>query len=304
MVEKILADTLGTETAGRLVDGALVACLLAAVTACWLTGLQPVVVAALVAGSVGLERAVGRLTRRRILDTAAQTGRPADRPLRELVADVADRVDVSTPRVVVEASPEPGVTVLQGGDGPVLLLSERIVDDLDREALRGVVGHELAHLDGGHIDWLDSRDPVAHVVGAAVFWVVAGQHLGPALSLVGLAVYVGAGVFRRTPLPQLYYLAGSLGVVLLPLALIAMGRRLEERQADDRAVAIVGANAFCRGLLGVTTARNEASVADGTLAAPATGEGRGLVARVTATHPPLTRRFARYGVDFETLRDD
>lgn len=295
-----LAEAIGLDAAGRLVDVLLLACLLVAVTACWLTGLSPVVIALLVGSSLVLERAVSWVTRRRILATAEATGEPPPAALRDLVAGVADRMDVPLPRVVVGSSAT-GVTVLQGSDGPVLLLSRSIADDLDEAALRAVLAHELAHLEGGHIDWSDSRDPVAHVVGAAVFWVAVGQHLGPLLSLLGLATYVGAGVFRGTVLPQLYYLCASLGVVLVPLGLIALGHRLEERLADDRAVALTSPQAFCRGLFRVTSVRNDGTT--DVLAATRATERRGLLARVTATHPPLARRFARYDVSIEEIAE-
>lgn len=295
-----LADAVGLEAASRLVDGLLVACLLAAVAACWLTGLSPAVIAALVVSSFVLEQAVSRVTRRRILSTAEATGEPPDAALRDLVAGVADRMGLPAPQTVVASSATAGVTVLQGSDGPVLLLSRSLFEELEEESLRAVVAHELAHLEGGHIDWSDSRDPVAHVVGAAVFWVAVGQHLGPLLSLLGLATYVGAGVFRGTVLPQLYYLCASLGVVLLPLGLIALGRRLEERQADDRAVALTSPRAFCRGLYQVTSTRDDRPPESG-LSVPGAGERRGLLARVTATHPPLAHRFARYDVSIEEI---
>lgn len=296
-----LVQAIGLDATSRLVDVLLGACLVVAVAACWLTGLSPVVIAVLVGSSLVLERAVSWATRRRILATAEATGRPPAAALRDLVDGVADRMDVPSPRVVVGSSAT-GVTVLEGSDGPVLLLSGSFADDLDTAALRAVLAHELAHLEGGHIDWSDSRDPVAHVVGAAVFWVAVGQHLGPLLSLLGLAIYVGAGVFRGTVLPQLYYLCGSLGVVLVPLGLIALGRRLEERQADDRAVALTSPRAFCRGLFRVTTVRNGTTTED-VLGATRAGERRGLLARVTATHPPLAHRFARYDVSIEEIAE-
>jgi Zn-dependent protease with chaperone function len=296
-----LAGAIGPDAAGRLVDVLLGACLLAAVTACWLTGLSPVAITVLVASSLVLERAVSWVTRRRILATAEATGQPPAAALRDLVAGVADRMAVPMPQVVVGSSAT-GVTVLQGSDGPVLLLSRSIAGDLDEAALRAVVAHELAHLEGGHIDWSDSRDPVAHVVGAAVFWVAVGQHLGPLLSLLGLATYVGAGVFRGTVLPQLYYLCASLGVVLVPLGLIALGHRLEERLADDRAVALTSPRAFCRGLFRVTSVRDDGTTED-VLGATRASERRGLLARVTATHPPLARRFARYDVSIEEIAE-
>lgn len=296
-----LADAIGLDAASRLVDVLLVVSLFVAVTACWLTGLSPVVIVLLVASSLVLERVVSWATRRRILATAEATGRSPEAQLRELVADVADRMSVPVPRVVVTGSSTTGVTVLQGSEGPVLLLSGPIADELDDAALRAVVGHELAHLEGGHIDWSDSRDPVAHVVGAAVFWVAVGQHLGPILSLLGLGIYVGAGVFRGSVLPQLYYLGASLGVVLLPLGLIALGHRLEERQADDRAVAVSSPRAFCRGLYRVTSARDGGGTVDDVLDTTGASERRGLLARVTATHPPLERRFARYDVSLDEI---
>lgn len=290
-----LVASLGLETASSAVDAVLVGCLAVAITVGWFTGLSAVALALLVAGSVGLELAVGWLTRRRLLETVAVTGTEPDGPLRERVAGLADRMGLATPRIVVEASLDTGVTVLEGTRGPVLLLSRSLRDDLDERALLAVIAHELAHLDRGHIDRFDSREPVAHVVGAVVFWLAVGQSLDPMLALTGLATYVVAGVFRASPLPQLYYLCASLGVVLLPLGLIALAHRLQEHQADDRAVALTDARSFCRGLVTVATAQE--SVRGGVMGH--TGDRRGLLERATATHPRLDRRLARYGHSVE-----
>lgn len=296
-----LERSLNLETASRVVDVALVGCLVVAVAVGWLTGLPPAVLAPLVVGSVVLEHAASWFTRRQILRTAEEVGSEPDDQLRTAVADLADRIGVPAPRIVVEESLGAGVTVMQGSEGPVLLLSRAVRNDLDSVALRGVIAHELAHLDGGHINWLDSRDPVAHVVGATAFWVVAGQHLSPMLGLVGAATYVGVGVFGTSMLSQLYYLGASLGVVLLPLGLIAFAHRLEEHQADDRAVGVTDPTAFCRGLARVAAIPEATSLPEDLLGTVSTGEQRGLIARVTATHPPLERRFARYGLTVDDV---
>lgn len=292
-----------TDTTSSLVDGLLVTCLVAAVAAGWATGLSPFAIGLLVVGSVALEHAVSRATRRQILDAAETTGSEPDDALHGLVTGVADRMALSTPRVIVTPSQETGVTVLQGPDGPVLLLSRPLLADLDDSALRAVIAHELAHLGDSHIRF-DNRDPVAHVVGAAAFWVVVGQHLGPVLSIVGLGTYVGAGVFRNAALPQLYYLCASLGIVLVPLGLIAFAHRLQERQADDRAVAVTSPQAFCRGLFHVTRSRTAAPLSGNVARTTPTSERRGLIARLTATHPPLEHRLARYGVSVEEMAEE
>jgi len=292
-----LVDSMGLDTASSAVDAVLVGCLAVAVTVGWLTGLSTVALVLLVAASFGLELAVGWVTRRQLLETVATTGTPPDRSLRDRVTELADRMGLAAPRIVVEASLDTGVTVLEGSRGPVLLLSRSLRDDLDERALLAVIAHELAHLDRGHIDRFDSREPVAHVVGAVVFWLAVGQSLDPVLGLTGLATYVVAGVFRASPLPQLYYLCASLGVVLVPLGLVALAHRLQEHQADDRAVALTDARSFCRGLVTVATAREQARVHDGFLGHA--GDRRGLLERATATHPRLDRRLARYGYSAE-----
>jgi len=297
-----LLDSMALDTASRLVDGLLAVGLLAAIALGWLTGLSPVVLSLLVLAAFALEHAVAWVTRRRLLETVETTGSVPDQQLRDLVAGLADRMEMSSPRIVVDESVGSGVSVLESAHGPVLLLSRSVCEDLDDAALTGVIAHELAHLDRNHIGRLDSREPIAHVVGATVFWVAVGQHLGPVLSLVGLATYVGAGVFRAAAVPQLYYLCASLGVVLLALGLIGIAHRLQEHQADDRAVALTDTRSFCRGLVRVT-ATPESRLHRDDLAGPAS-ERRGLLARATATHPRLDRRLARYGCSVDDLVDE
>lgn len=297
-----LERVLALETASTVVDGLLIGTLVTAVVAGWLTGLTPLLIGLLVVGSIATEQIVSWATRQQILDTADGTGGKSDDRLRETVASLADEMGVQTPRIVVETSTAAGVTVFQDGDGPVVLLTRPLIDDLDESALRAVIAHELAHLDGGHLRF-DARDPVAHVVGATAFWIVLGQHLHPVLSFIGLATYVGAGIFRGSVLPQLYYLCASLGLVLVPLGLIAFAHRLQEHRADDRAVAVTTADAFCRGLYHVMQSQHREPLRDDVIEAPTPSEQRGLIARLTATHPPLERRFGRFDVSVDDLAE-
>ncbi|MBO0843605.1 MAG: M48 family metallopeptidase, partial [Nocardioides sp.] len=64
--------------------------------------------------------------------------------------DVARSLDVRTPpEVYVQAAPELNAMTV-GMDKPVIVLNSALVDLLDEEELRFVVGHELGHALSGH----------------------------------------------------------------------------------------------------------------------------------------------------------
>lgn len=215
--------------------------------------------------------------------------------LETVVDEVGRDLGIDPVSVAVDPTGELGVSVLGGGDRTVLLVSGPVIDRLDGEALRGVVAHELGHVARRHLRGPPVGPATGHVVGVVVLWVVALHATMPAVTTLVAAGYLSAGVSRWRGPARLWYVAGSLGLVLVPLALSAYASRLAEREADDVAVAATSATAFCTGLYLVTTAGAGAST--GGVAADEPAPERGPLGRFTAAYPTMESRIERQGLD-------
>ncbi|MFB6074853.1 MAG: M48 family metalloprotease [Haloarculaceae archaeon] len=297
---------LGVDRLRLLADACLAALTLGALWLMHATGLPLVGIAAFVLAATAVETVVSGRVRDAILDAVEDDGAVADVAGEDatgaapgggdstagLVAEVADAMGLARPTVVTDGTGAWGITVFEGRGSPTVLVAQRFLADLDREAARGVVAHELAHVDLGHLGRLSYREPAAHVVGFAVTWALVLHALPPHVVIVLAAVYLFAGATHPNALLSLTYLLSSLGVVLVPIALGAYAGRLEELAADDRAAALVGPDAYCRGLYRCAAATD---VQDDLVGDRPFAGRRGPLARLTAGHPTVERRLARFG---------
>lgn len=295
----------------HLAEAALYLVLVVALAVAVGSGLPLPALAAAVVVAVAWEAVASGRLRTAVVDDLAHVEHPVAASVRETVADLAARMGISEPRVAVVDVPWAGVTVLRD-DGPRLVVSREAIEDLDRAALRGVVAHELAHLSLGHLDRLDLRSPVGHLVGLSAAWVLLLEPLEPRFAFLGGGLYLAAGVYRRHGPMALLYLLGSGGVVLVPMALSAYADRCEELAADDVAVEHAGPRAYASGLVHVTTMGQRAvggvggvgsvdgvgGVGDdeGTATLPIE-DRRGPLARLTARHPSLADRLERLDIE-------
>lgn len=287
-----LDRAVGLPAAYRLIDALLLAVLVAALAACYAAGMAPPAVAAVALASFGLEFAVGRVVTDGLL-RGLELADEAPVRLRRVAAEVAADLDVATPSVVVDRESAGGVNVLGDGDRTVLVASASLADRLDDAALRAVVAHELAHRSLGHLHRAPLREGATHAVGLAAFWLLALRHLPPQVALVAGGAFLVAGVGRSNDLNLLLYVLASAGAVVLVQALAVRASRLEECHADDVAVAATSATDFCTGLYAVGTVGDaDDAVAGGS----PFGARRTWLERLTAEHPSIESRLARYGL--------
>ncbi|QLH81847.1 M48 family metallopeptidase [Halosimplex pelagicum] len=283
----------GLPAAYRLIDALLLAVLAAALAACYAAGMAPAAVAAVALASVGLEFAVGRVVTDGLL-RGLELADEAPPRLRRTAAEVAADLGVATPSVVVDRESAGGVNVLGDGDRTVLVASAALAERLDDAALRAVVAHELAHRSLGHLHRVPLRAGVAHAVGLAAFWLLALRHLPPGVAAVAGGAFLVAGVGRSNDFNLLLYVLASGGVVVLVRALAARASRLEECHADDVAVAATSATDFCTGLYAVGALGDDAD--DAVAGGSPFGSRRTRLERLTAEHPSIESRLARYGL--------
>jgi Zn-dependent protease with chaperone function len=134
--------------------------------------------------------------------------------------------------------------------------------------------------------------------GRVEIWLVASHVTVPAVTTVVAGSYLVAGVSRHGGVVRLWYLLGSPGFVLVPLALSAAASRLREYEADDVAVECTSPEEFCTGLYLATAV--ESGERDG-LDPETPGDERGPLDRLTAPYPTIDRRLARQGLDVATV---
>lgn len=241
--------------------------------------------------SVALEWAASSLVTRGVLRSVDDADAPA--AVQSVVAEVSASLDIPVPDAVHDPDGEAGVSVLDHRGRTVLLVSGPLAADLDPVALRGVVAHELGHVAKGHLRRLPLREATGHVVGVVALWILVLQGLNAGQAVVLGGVYLVAAVARHNELYAIAYVAGSLGTVLVPMALDAYTSRLEECEADDVAVAETNATDYCTALYRITAGDGQAGGVGGR-----PGDARrGLFDRLTAVYPTTEDRLARQGLD-------
>jgi Zn-dependent protease with chaperone function len=291
-------------TARRLLDGVFAIGLAVSLAWCLVAlGTPPSVLGAVLVASFGLEFVVGGVFGTRLREEVPEADLPP--ALRAEIRETAAAMGVGSPRVVDDEE-MPGVTVFREGSTPVLVVSTALLSKLDAEAARAVIAHELAHLRFAHLRRAAARDAITHVVGLTVCWTtLLGEWT--AIGLLVAAGYLAAGVFRRTLPNRVVYVLGSLGVVLVGFALATKASRLEECEADDAAAAHTSPAALCAGLYGVATVADvETDRTDAVTGPSPFARRRGRLEALTATHPTLEHRLARFGFapeDFEGVAD-
>ena len=196
--------------------------------------------------------------------------------LHRQVAELAGRAGVRPPALFLLRAPQPNAMTIGTRDAAALLVTDALLASLDRREVRGVLAHEIAHVQANDV-WL------ASLAGSL-------RRLTGGLALVG-----GMGLLFALPALALGVINIPLPVVLLMLAaptlsgLLQMAlARSREFNADRVAVAL---SDDPRGLASALVslerrARGWWELMFGYRAAPAQ-------ARLTDSHPPVRERVAR-----------
>lgn len=192
------------------------------------------------------------------------------------VAELAGRAGVRPPALFLLRAPQPNAMTMGTRDDAALLVTDALLASLDRREVRGVLAHEIAHIQANDV-WL------ASLAGSM-------RRLTGCLALVG-----GLGLLLALPALALGMIGIPLPVVLLMLAAPALSGLLQmalarsrEFNADRVAAALSGDP---RGLASALVslerrARTWWELMFGYRAAPAQ-------ARLTDSHPPVRERVGR-----------
>lgn len=205
-----------------------------------------------------VRRLVGTVLVRRMIARARLVEDPAE-PFHRIVTSLAEAVGLRTvPQVLELPSAVPGAFVV-GGRRARLLVSSRLVSELDEEELRCIVAHELAHLEAhdvrvmllaGLLRDVVAWNPLAHVA----FRRLAGDREleadRRAASLTGEPLALASGLLKVCALMK-----GRRGAATrAALALVRPRGRLRERVAKLIAMSDRGSAALPASRLPYVTA--------------------------------------------------
>lgn len=183
----------------------------------------------------------------------------------------------NTPRLMVAEMGAPNAYATGRKGNGVVVVSEELMQLLDRDELEGVIAHELAHI--------KNRD---------VLMMTLGSSIG---MLVGYAVYF-VYVFVGEDNPGGFLAGWALSIVaqMLVTILVMAISRYREYAADEDARQYIGSGEpLARALEKISAGAEgrDMTVDDGTAALCIFNSERGLLATIFATHPPTEKRIAK-----------
>lgn len=199
------------------------------------------------------------------------------RDIHHLTEELAREMDVPNPKLMVMDMGVPNAFAVGRKNAGVVVVSNELIRVLDRDELRGVIAHELAHI--------KNRDVITMVVG---------QSIG---MIVGYVAYFAVlfGGERNIGTYVLAIAASSLANMFVMIFVLAISR-YREYVADDDAKTVIGTgDPLARALEKISTASSgrEPQMNDNLSALCIFNAEKGLFQRLFSTHPPTEERIER-----------
>jgi heat shock protein HtpX len=193
------------------------------------------------------------------------------------VESLSRDMNVPEPRLMVMDMGVPNAFAVGRKGAGVVVVSTELLHLLDREELRGVLAHELAHI--------KNRDVVTMVIG---------QSIG---MLVGYVAYFAVlfGGERSVGSWILAMVASSMANALVMIFVLAISRYREYVADADAREAVGSGDPLARALEKISRGAEgrDSEVDDNLSALCILNTDRSLLARVFATHPPTEKRIKR-----------
>lgn len=197
--------------------------------------------------------------------------------IHETVETISAEMGIEKPRVMIAEMGVPNAFAVGRRGAGVVVLSVSIIELLEPDELDGVIAHELAHISNRDVVMMVIGQSIASMIGIAVFWLVALADDSFVVTILG-------------------WILSAIVQFLVMLFVLAISRH-REYVADSDAVAYTGnPQAMGRALAKIHEVGHHDQAADveGNVGALCIfGGKRGLLASLTATHPPMEKRIAR-----------
>ncbi len=214
------------------------------------------------------------------------------------VEQLSRDMNIEKPRLMVAEMGMPNAFAVGRRAAGTVVVSQEIIDLLDREELEGVLAHELSHINNRDVVLMLLGQSIASMVGIVVQYVVifAGDNRGLANFFIGI-------------------IAGTIAQFLVMIFVFAISRYREYVADSDAAEYTGNPDAMARALQKIQQgakaeqeARAEAKksrgrgrqqgqqdegLPDDVAALCIFGGERGILATIFATHPPVEKRIQK-----------
>ncbi|WP_135820323.1 M48 family metalloprotease [Halostella litorea] len=197
--------------------------------------------------------------------------------IHKMVDGICFEMNLDKPKLMVADMGVPNAFATGRRGAGVVVVSSELIRILERDELKGVIAHELAHLDNRDVVTMVLGQSIASIVGIAVQWTIM---------LTGdndIADFV------------LGYIAGILTQMFVMLFVLAISRYREYVADSDAAQHIGGGEPLARALEKIQRGAEgrESRVGDDVSALCIFDSERGLLKSVLATHPPVEKRIEK-----------
>jgi len=249
-------------------------------------------------GLVGFQYKIGKWA---ALRSVGAEDMPEDGRYREMhqqVEQLSRDMGIDKPRLMVAQMGVPNAFAVGRKGAGVVVVSEEIIDLLDRDELEGVLAHELAHI--------KNRDVVMMLIGQSIAMIVG--------LVVQFAVMFGGE--RNIGTYLFAWIAGSLAQTFVSIFVLAISRYREYVADSDAAEYTNDPDAMARALEKISsgTAQRQQSQAAGRGRGRGRGRGgqqqeqgtpdevaalcifegdRGILQSIFSTHPPVEKRIEK-----------
>lgn len=216
--------------------------------------------------------------------------------IHQRVEQLSRDMGIEKPRLMVAEMGVPNAFAVGRKGAGTVVVSEEIVQLLERDELEGVLAHELAHI--------RNRDVVVMVLGQSI------------ASMVGILVQFAVLFSGRRGIGQYFLamIAGTISQMLVMIFVLAISRYREYVADADAAEATNNPDAMARALQKISDGAERAQEAqsarsrgpgrqrqqqspfegqDQVSALMINNSSRGLLQTVFATHPPIEKRIQR-----------
>jgi len=196
----------------------------------------------------------------------------------DIIEHLSNEMGVEKPRLMHARMGVPNAFATGRKGAGVVVVSDELMQLLDRDELEGVLAHEMAHIKNRDVVTMVLGQSIASMVGIAIQWTVilAGDS--------DIADWI------------LGWIAGTIAQLLVMIFVLAISR-YREYVADSDAREYVGSGEpLARALEKIQQGNERASdsrLDESTSALCIFGTEKGLLQRLFATHPPVEKRIDR-----------
>jgi heat shock protein HtpX len=193
------------------------------------------------------------------------------------VERLSEEMGIEKPKLMIGQMGVPNAFAVGRKGAGVVVVSETLIELLDRDELEGVLAHELAHIKNRDVIMMLLGQSVGQILSISVFWLIALAEDG----IVGTIVA---------------WIISALINALVMIFVLAISRHREYVADDDAARYTDNPQALARALAKIAEVGNHEDapdVDDRVGALCIFGGKRGILATLFATHPPIEKRIGK-----------